>query len=59
MKKMIVLYASNGMVLTDGENYGKTIFLADSSLPERYHEITEEEYKKILEEEAKEIEKIR
>jgi hypothetical protein len=53
MKQSIVLSASDGMVLTDGEHYGKVIFLADGVSPYIYREITEEEYKKILEEEAK------
>ena len=53
MGKRIVLHASDGMVLTDGEIYGKTIFLAEGVSPERYHQITEEEYKKILDEQSK------
>lgn len=49
MKQRIVLYATEGMVLTDGEHYGKIIFLADNILPDAYYEITEEEYQKIIE----------
>lgn len=43
MKERIVLYADPGMVLTDGETYGKQIFLGDGKSAEDYHEITDEE----------------
>jgi hypothetical protein len=46
----IIIRASEGMWLTDGENYGKTISLAEGVSVEKYHEITEEEYKKIMSE---------
>lgn len=47
----IKLTASEGMILTDGENYGKIIYLAEGISPDNYHEITEAEYSAILEEE--------
>ena len=42
MKTRTVLYADPGMVLTDGEIYGKQIFLADDRSADEFHEITEE-----------------
>lgn len=50
------LTASNGYVLTNGEAYGKEIYLGCNDTPENWHEITEAEYAEILkaEEEAAE-----
>ena len=44
------LTASTGYVLTNGEVYGKEIYLGCNDSPDNWREITEAEYKKILEE---------
>ena len=49
MVTRIVLTADEGKVLTDGENYGKQIFLAEGKTAEGYYEITEKEYNEIVE----------
>ena len=49
----IKLTASEGMTLTDGETYGKEIYLANTEKAENWYEITEEEYAEILAEEQK------
>lgn len=46
----IMLKADEGMILTNGEIYGKVIALGKGDSADNYHEITEEEYQKILEE---------
>lgn len=40
----IKLTASEGMILTDGESFGKVVFLASGDEGERWYEITEGEY---------------
>ena len=40
----IKLTASEGMMLTDGENYGKEVFLAVDADQSLWYEITQEEY---------------
>lgn len=48
MKTRTILYADEGKILTNGEVYGRQIYLADGVLEEDFHEITEEEYKEVL-----------
>ncbi|MBO5733570.1 MAG: hypothetical protein J6R66_01590 [Clostridia bacterium] len=52
MKRMITLYADEGMILTDGENYGTTIQLAEDRVADGIKEISMEEYNNILQTEA-------
>ncbi len=42
------LVASEGTVLTNGEAYGKEIYLGCNDKPENWSEITNEEYDEIL-----------
>ncbi len=44
MTKRIMLTASEGMILTDGENYGTVIYLAEGADENAYHEITLDEF---------------
>lgn len=48
MKSRTVLYADEGKVLTDGEIFGKTIFLAETKSEEDFYEINESDYEYIL-----------
>lgn len=45
----IVLYASEGKILTDGKTYGKVIFLAVGESADTYTEITEADFLQIVE----------
>ena len=45
--KTIKIEAEEGKILTDGEVYGRTIYLAKNRSPEEFHEITEAEYEEI------------
>lgn len=41
------LTATEGMVLTNGEAYGKEIYLGVNDSPENWHEITDAEYEEL------------
>ena len=43
----IKLIASEGMILTNGEAFGKIVYLGADDKPENWHEITLEEYEKM------------
>ena len=51
MKVRKILYADEGKILTDGENYGTQIFLADGADEAAYYEISQEAYDIIMAEE--------
>ena len=42
--KQIILTADEGMYLTNGETYGKTVILPESASADDWYEITEAEY---------------
>jgi hypothetical protein len=44
----IKLIASENMVLTNGETYGKEVYLGTGDNVDNWREITEEEYEQIL-----------
>lgn len=48
MEDRKILYASDGMVLTDGKTYGKVVYLAEGAEESAWHEITEEEYESVV-----------
>lgn len=48
MAERKVLYAEEGMILTNGKNYGKEIYLAENADDTAYYSITEEEYNEIV-----------
>ena len=50
------IIAKEGYVLTNGEIYGKMVFLAESVDPKTFYEITEADYQAILAKEAEEME---
>ena len=50
------IIASEGMILTDGEHYGRIIFLSDDADTSKWSEITEEEYNEIQKRIAEELE---
>ena len=48
----IKLTASEGHILTDGESFGRIVYLASGDEGEKWHEITEAEYEEIMKEES-------
>ena len=49
------LTAAEGMILTNGEAFGKEIYLGKNDSAENWHEITQAEYDEILKEQEEEI----
>ena len=56
MKTRKVIYADEGKVLTNGDIYGKQIFLAEGVSEDSFREISDEEYETILERQREETE---
>jgi hypothetical protein len=52
--QLIKLTAADGYVLTNGEAYGKEIYLGNNDSAGNWHEITDGEYALILAEQEKE-----
>ena len=48
--KQIILTADEGMLLTDGETYGKTVVLPETANSGVWYEISEKEYAEIKKE---------
>lgn len=48
--KRIVLKAAEGMVFTNGQVFGKTVYPSDNDSPENWYEIRQEEYERIMKE---------
>lgn len=51
----IKLTASDGMMLTNGEVFGKEVFLGVSDSPENWHEITEAEAQEMMKSEEEPV----
>ena len=49
------LIASDGMMLTNGEVFGKEVFLGVSDSPENWHEITEAEAQEMMKSEEEPV----
>lgn len=49
--KQIILTADEGMYLTNGETYGKTVVLPESANTNDWYEIADIEYNRIMESE--------
>lgn len=54
--KRKTIYATEGMILTDGKIYGTQIHLADGVDESKFYEISREEYEEKLQKEAEEAE---
>ena len=45
---LVKLTASEGHILTNGENYGRIVYLASGDEGDEWYEITEKEYNEIM-----------
>lgn len=54
MKTRTILYADDGMVLTDGTEYGRVIYLAEGADPTAFREISQAEYDSRMDREMEE-----
>ena len=54
MSNRVILTADEGMMLTNGTDYGRVIWLAEGADPTAYYQITEAEYNAIMESEPTE-----
>lgn len=54
-EKVTVLKAEEGKTLTNGEAFGKVVYLGKNDSADNWYEITDEEAEKLQEEELKEI----
>jgi hypothetical protein len=50
-----ILIANDGMVLTNGEIYGKEIYLADGMSADAFYEITQAEYEALMQKEETDV----
>ena len=53
-----ILTADEGMYLTDGETYGKTVVLPADADCSAWHEVTEEEYRQAVRDETDALEEV-
>ncbi len=55
MKRRKALYAEAGKILTNGNIYGKVIYLANNLDESNFYKITESEYEIMLEKDTEDI----
>ena len=51
----VKMVATEGMIYTNGETYGREIFLGSGDSADNWWEITEEEYEAVMEKKLKEV----
>ena len=54
-EKVTVLKADEGMTLTNGESFGKVVYLGINDTADNWHEITDEEAEEIQTAELEEV----